>query len=185
MDLKNWGGNLAAHSKCFPKLTDFLKIDENLTEIWQFENFCQIDDNEKPCPPFSMEGKFNKILKLSYISQIFINFKKVSEFWKAFFLNYKIPTLVFQIHSDFKELRRVLVRSFWRISRNGIFSCYFSNSHSSAKSWPFLKKSAISEILIERTTRSLYWKLNLVKVEGRYEGFYESYESAELFQPWL
>ena len=71
MDLKNWGGNLVAHSKCFPKLTDFLKIDENLTEIWQFENCCQIDENVKPCPSKRVEIK--QILKLSYLSQIFIN----------------------------------------------------------------------------------------------------------------
>ena len=60
-----------------------------------------------------------------------------------------------------------------------------SNGDYSAKSWSIFKKSPISGILIHWTTRSLYWKLNLVKVEGRYEGFYESYESAELFQPWL
>ena len=51
-----------------------------------------------------------------------------------------------------------------------------------AKSWPICKKSDIFEILIQWTTRSLYWKLNLVKVEGSYEGFYES---PELFQPGL
>ena len=57
MDLKNWGWNLAAHSKCFPKLTDFLKIDENLTEIWQFENCCQIYENMQPCPPLKKGRK--------------------------------------------------------------------------------------------------------------------------------
>ena len=60
-----------------------------------------------------------------------------------------------------------------------------SNGDYSAKSWSIFKKSPISGILIHWTIRSLYWKLNLVKVEGRYGGFYESYESAELFQPWL
>ena len=45
-----------------------------------------------------------------------------------------------------------------------------SNGDYSAKSWPICKTD-IFEILIERTTRFPYWKLNLVKVEGSYEGF--------------
>ena len=45
-----------------------------------------------------------KIFKLSYLGQIFIKYKKVSEFWIAFFLDYKILTLLLQIHKDLPKI---------------------------------------------------------------------------------
>ena len=49
------------------------------------------------------------IFKLSYLSQIFINFQKVSEFWKAFWMSCKIPTSILQIHEDFIKLHGFLI----------------------------------------------------------------------------
>ena len=44
------------------------------------------------------------IFKLSYLSQIFIKFKKISEFWIAFFLYDKILTLLLQIYQTTDHL---------------------------------------------------------------------------------
>ena len=80
------------------------KFDWDMT-IWKFlPNWWKW-----PCPPFSIKGKFKEIFRLAYLSQIFVNFQKVSEFWKAFFLNYKIPTSILQIHADLIKLHGFLI----------------------------------------------------------------------------
>ena len=168
MDLQNWGGNLAAHPKCFPKLTDFFKIDKNLTDIWQFQNFIEFTLYAKGWTWFLIVINLAKIFKLSYLSQIFFNFEKVSEFWKAFFLNYKIPTLFFQIHEIFIESRRVFARPLRKIRKTQIFHCHFSKLHNSAKCWSFFKKLGSFELLTVWHARNWSYILNLVN----YKPFY-------------
>ena len=57
----------------------------------------------------SKRVEIKQIFKLSYLSQIFINSKKVSEFWKAFWMSCKIPTSILQIHEDLIKLQRFLI----------------------------------------------------------------------------
>ena len=103
---------------------------------------------------------------------------KVSEIYRIQLpINSLVPAAA---HQPIRAVRRPAVRegatehsggAVNQISRNEIFCYKFSNVDYSVKPWPICKKSDIFEILIERTTRSPYWKLNLVKVEGSYEGF--------------
>ena len=162
MDLKNWGRNLAAHSKCFPKLTDFFRIDENLTEIWQFKNLLDFYpfrgvDKVAHFHHFGnnfqiviSQSNFHQFLKSQWVLESILNELQDSN------LNSSNPWRFDKVTKVFNHPKKS--------SEHGYFNCQFSISHNSAKSWSICKKSGIFELLVERTTRFRYWTLNLVKV---------------------